>query len=88
MGRGEWALCKLGPLFLHPPWHKVLVPLRGARGSHELTEEQRVPSFPFLRWEFLRHCTFFVAVKFDDFPPDDTRVQYFLEALNNFTSGE
>ncbi|XP_071421593.1 E3 ubiquitin-protein ligase HECTD3-like [Pithys albifrons albifrons] len=25
-------------------------------------------------------------IKFDDFPSDDTRVQYFLEALNNFTS--
>uniref|UniRef100_A0A8C3TY63 HECT domain E3 ubiquitin protein ligase 3 n=1 Tax=Catharus ustulatus TaxID=91951 RepID=A0A8C3TY63_CATUS len=27
-------------------------------------------------------------IKFDDFTSDDTRVQYFLEALNNFTSGE
>ncbi|KAJ7410066.1 E3 ubiquitin-protein ligase HECTD3 [Willisornis vidua] len=25
-------------------------------------------------------------IKFDDFPSDDTRIQYFLEALNNFTS--
>ncbi|NWW63489.1 HECD3 ligase, partial [Ifrita kowaldi] len=25
-------------------------------------------------------------IKFDDFPSDDTRVKYFLEALNNFTS--
>uniref|UniRef100_A0A8U8CD10 Uncharacterized protein n=1 Tax=Geospiza parvula TaxID=87175 RepID=A0A8U8CD10_GEOPR len=25
-------------------------------------------------------------IKFDDFPPDDTRIKYFLEALNNFTS--
>ncbi|KFO64542.1 E3 ubiquitin-protein ligase HECTD3, partial [Corvus brachyrhynchos] len=25
-------------------------------------------------------------IKFDDFPSNDTRVQYFLEALNNFTS--
>ncbi|NWY94234.1 HECD3 ligase, partial [Loxia curvirostra] len=25
-------------------------------------------------------------IKFEDFPPDDTRIQYFLKALNNFTS--
>ncbi|KAL2301823.1 hypothetical protein Nmel_011222 [Mimus melanotis] len=25
-------------------------------------------------------------IKFDDFTPDDTRIKYFLEALNNFTS--
>ncbi|NWZ99847.1 HECD3 ligase, partial [Nesospiza acunhae] len=25
-------------------------------------------------------------IKFDDFSPDDTRIKYFLEALNNFTS--
>ncbi|XP_071292690.1 E3 ubiquitin-protein ligase HECTD3-like [Agelaius tricolor] len=25
-------------------------------------------------------------IKFEDFPPDDTRIKYFLEALNNFTS--
>lgn len=33
-------------------------------------------------------CTFFVAVTFEVFLPNDTRIQNFWEALSNFTSGE
>lgn len=29
-----------------------------------------------------------LAARFEDFEPLDTRVQYFWEALNNFTNGE
>lgn len=41
-----------------------------------------------LCWEVLSFCVFLIAVTFEDFPSNDTRVQTFLEALNNFTSGE
>lgn len=34
----------------------------------------------------LLFCT--LAARFEDFEPLDTRVQYFWEALNNFTNGE
>lgn len=30
----------------------------------------------------------FPPARFEDFEPSDTRVQYFWEALNNFTNGE
>lgn len=30
----------------------------------------------------------FLTARFEDFEPQDTRVQYFWEALNNFTNGE
>lgn len=31
---------------------------------------------------------FLIAVTFEDFSSNDTRIQNFLEALDNFTSGE
>lgn len=38
--------------------------------------------------EFLMGLLCILAVTFEDFPSDDTRIKTFWEALNNFTSSE
>lgn len=63
----------------------------GSMWSHPAGTQGFLPALP--KREELRSLinsfsVSFLTARFEDFEPQDTRVQYFWEALNNFTNGE